>query len=220
MTLRALIFDFDGTILDTETHEYQAWQELYALHQAELPIALWARAVGTHGGFDPIGYLEERTGRAHDRVALTAAHRELVGARTAQLEPRPGIRALIANARRQGLALAVASSSNRPYIEDYLERLELASAFDAVCTASDVERVKPDPALFLLALTRLGVDPDEALVIEDSPNGVLAAQRAGIPCLVVPNEVTTSFVFPDYGCHRTSLAGIDVRYCAELLDCM
>jgi HAD superfamily hydrolase (TIGR01509 family) len=214
--LRALIFDFDGTILDTETPEYQAWQEIYSRHQAELPVELWARAVGTHNGFDPHAYLEECTGCAHDHAAVKALHRELTRVRLAGQPPREGIRELLAAAHEDGVALAVASSSHRAYITDFLTRLELTLFFDVLCTADDVARVKPDPALFLLALERLGVAAHEAVVIEDSPNGVLAAERAGIPCLVVPNDLTRLFTFPAYGTRRDSLSGVDLVYCASL----
>jgi HAD superfamily hydrolase (TIGR01509 family) len=214
--LRALIFDFDGTILDTETPEYLAWQEIYAQHEAELPVELWARAVGTHDGFDPHTYLEECTGRTHNHAALAALHPELTRARLSGLPPRAGIRELLMAARMEGIRLAVASSSHRAYLRDFLARLELAAHFDTICAADDVARVKPDPALFLLALERLGVAAGEAVVIEDSPNGVLAAQAAGIPCLVVPNDLTRVFSFPAYGIRRESLAGVDLAFCAEL----
>ena len=92
---------------------------------------------------------------------------------------------------RHGLKRAIVSSSSRRWIDLHLERLEETIGWDAICTADgDPARAKPAPTLYLEALALLGVDADEAIVFEDSPNGVRAAKAAGIYCVAVPNEVT------------------------------
>ena len=96
-----------------------------------------------------------------------------------------------------GLGRAVASSSSSAWVDGWLERHGLSSLVQAVCTRDHVERVKPAPDLFLLAASRLGVDPAACVVFEDSPNGLRAAHAAGMWCVVVPNAVTQGLAFEE-----------------------
>ncbi|WP_129630835.1 HAD family hydrolase [Candidatus Oscillochloris fontis] len=188
--LHALIFDFDGLILDTETPKYQAWQEVFAAYGCDLPMATWAQAVGSNQRFDPYRYLESLVGREldHDTLRATtrARFRELLGVP----RPLPGVVAYIEAAQRLDMRLAIASSSPRTWIDEHLSTLGLHHHFSIFCTIDDVARSKPDPDLYLLALERLGVSASQALALEDSPNGVRAAQAAGIYSIAVPNPVT------------------------------
>jgi putative hydrolase of the HAD superfamily len=190
--IKALLFDFDGLIQDTETPEVAAWQTVYARYGVEFPVELWGRIVGGNGGldFDPVAYLAAQTGRPVDpdlaRADKRVRDRELV-----RLEPaRTGVRAYLETGKRLGLKLAIASSSTHEWVDNQLVRLGLFEFFDAVICREQVKRVKPDPELFLTALQALGVRPDEALVFEDSSNGVRAGRAAGIRVVAVPNPVT------------------------------
>lgn len=192
--IRAIIFDFDGLILDTELPEYQAWQEIYHEHGSSLPLSLWVSTIGTHAsehGFDPVRFLENQIGQqSGDGDALWAQHKERSTELIAMQPVLPGVEAWIGEARRLGIRLAVASSSPRAWVHGHLCRLGLLQQFDAIRTSEDVSRTKPAPDLFLAALEALGVEPSEAVVIEDSPNGVTAAKRAGIFAIAVPNDLT------------------------------
>jgi beta-phosphoglucomutase-like phosphatase (HAD superfamily) len=98
------------------------------------------------------------------------------------------------------LKRAIVSSSNRAWVDMHLERLEEAVGWDAICTADgDPTRAKPSPTLYLAALASLGVDADEAVAFEDSPNGVRAAKAAGVFCVAVPNEVTRDLGLEEAG---------------------
>ncbi|MEZ4634839.1 MAG: HAD family hydrolase [Caldilineaceae bacterium] len=193
--IKAIIFDFDGLILDTESPEYQSWQEIYADHGCSLPLSKWGQLIGTANTFDPYAYLAEQSGRAVDRPSLQAKHRSRAIELIESLSPLPGVEDYIADAKRLGLRLAVASSSRRDWVEGHLTRLGLAHHFDAFSCADDVERVKPDPAIYRIAAERLGVAPSQAIALEDSPNGALAAKRAGIYCVTIPNPLTQQLVF-------------------------
>lgn len=166
--LQAIVFDFDGTILDTETPDFQTWQEIYRRYGVELPLDVWLQCVGGGTGeFDPGDYLEESLGREIDRTKLRKVRREQFLERVQAQPLMAGVVELIAAAERKGLKLAVASSSDRKWVASHLQRLALRGHFAAVVTAEDVERVKPDPALFRLAAQRLEVAPSNTVAIED-----------------------------------------------------
>jgi HAD superfamily hydrolase (TIGR01509 family) len=187
----ALIFDFDGLIIDTESPEFQAWTEIFVAHEVELDLATWAVGIGTLSTLDPYAELEKRVGRAIDRAEVRALRKQRHGELLA-LEPiRPGVLDYISEGRRLGMGIGVASSSPRSWVADHLTRLGIIDLFDCLCTSDDVVTVKPDPALYLLALDKLGAKADESIAFEDSPNGILAAKRAGLFCVAVPNPLTS-----------------------------
>ncbi len=212
--IQALIFDFDGTILDTESPEFDVWQGVYARHGEVLEIAEWGKGIGTWDAFDPHAHLERLTGSALDLDALRSEVRERVHETIRALEPISGVQETIRAAQDRGLRLAVASSSSRDWVTEHLARLGLLDSFESLSTRYDVERVKPDPGLYLHALTRLHLDPAQALAIEDSPNGAKAALAAGIRTLVVPNPVTRTLEFPS---GATRLERLDADVLDEIL---
>ena len=125
-------------------------------------------------------HLEELVGEPLEREALNERRYAHEIALIEAEELRPGIADYLAAARRHGLKRAIVSSSSRRWIDMHLERLEEAVGWDAICTADrDPARAKPAPTLYLEALDVLGVAADEAVVFEDSPNGVRAAKAAG-----------------------------------------
>jgi HAD superfamily hydrolase (TIGR01509 family) len=186
----ALIFDFDGLIIDTESPEFQTWLEIFRAHGVELDLATWAVGIGTLSTLDPYAELERRVGHPIDRAEVRAwrkrRHAELLA-----LEPvRPGVLDYIAEGRRLGMGIGVASSSPRSWVADHLTRLGIIQLFDSLSTSEDVVTVKPDPALYLVALGELNAAVNESIAFEDSPNGILAAKRAGLYCVAVPNPLT------------------------------
>jgi HAD superfamily hydrolase (TIGR01509 family) len=192
VVIRALIFDFDGLILETETPAYEAWAEVYREFGHELPKELWLEYIGREGGwFDALAYLEGLIGPRDDRDAIQerrdARKTELVMA----VAESAGLRALLSDARARGLRLAVCSSSTPKWVLGHLDRLDLRTFFDHIqCRDRPDLRAKPAPDLYLAACAGLGIRPDEAIAFEDSRNGMLAAQAAGMRCVVVPNELT------------------------------
>ena len=189
--IEALVFDFDGVIIDTEIPSYETWQEVYTAHGAHLDRTLWQRQIGggTHK-FDAVRHLEELTGVRLDRVAVEKSRKERHDALVRSTPLLPGVLEYIQEARQLGLKLGVASSSSHAWVEGHLAERGLLSLFQSVAAREDVARIKPDPALYLVALRRLGVSPDRAVAIEDSLNGLTAAKRAGMFCVAVPNPMT------------------------------
>jgi len=215
--IRALIFDFDGLILETEEPIYRSWKEVYEARGVALPFDLWVKTVGSSNqAFHPQRYLEERLGvpLAQDVIDRRVARRvELVLA-----EPlRPGVADLAMAAHAAGLKVAVASSSSRDWVKGHLERLGIAGLFDCLRARDDVEHVKPEPDLYLASLECLGVAAAEAVAIEDSPNGVTAAKSAGLRCVIVPNSITADLDVSQADLRLTSLADVTLPQLLEQL---
>jgi HAD superfamily hydrolase (TIGR01509 family) len=211
--LEALIFDFDGLIVDTEYPDFQAWREMCQQYGVELSIETWLPCVGTGATtqvFDPHRYLEEQAGRSLDREIIRARVKRR-GLELIEAQPiLPGVQELILEAKRRGLRLAVASSSSRAWVAGHLTRLGLIEYFETLACGDEVEYTKPHPDLYLSALERLGVRADQAIAFEDSLNGMLAARSAGIFCVVVPGSLTQYLTFEQVDVRLSSLAEVSL----------
>lgn len=193
MALKGLIFDFDGLIIDTEMPCYHAWVELFERYGGTFTIQDYGKIIGTDNSTnDPAIPLSELTGGLLDPATI---HTQIFK-RTQELidvQPLlPGVLDFLMATKQQGTPMAVASSSSRSWVEGFLVKQNIAHFFPVVCTSDDVQHVKPDPELFLLAAKKIGMLPAEVIVFEDSPNGIKAAKAAGMYCIAIPNELTIS----------------------------
>ncbi|MDP9252371.1 MAG: HAD family hydrolase [Chloroflexota bacterium] len=204
--IRALVFDFDGLILETETPAHQSWAEIYQEHGHELPMDLWHDYVGSDTGFDPAGHLAALVGEGFDATATQARRDARKTDLIAALDVMAGVRDYIADAKRLHLRLGVASSSSRAWVLGHLERLSLQPQWDAILTREDVARTKPAPDLYVAAVKALGVAPREAVAFEDSKNGIAAAKDAGLLCVAVPNALTAGMDLSRADLRLSSLA--------------
>ncbi len=210
--LKALIFDFDGLILDTEGPIFQSWQELYQSFGGQLTFESWSTIIGTVSNeYDHFEELEAQIGHPVDRANLSPQRRARELELIAQQSTRPGVENLLRQARLLGLKIGLASSSPCAWVENHLQRLGLIDYFDCLRARDDVSQVKPDPELYLNVLAELGVQAEEALVIEDSPIGVTAAKRAGLYCVVVPNDLTRQMSLEHADRQLATLAGVSLQ---------
>jgi HAD superfamily hydrolase (TIGR01509 family) len=215
--LRAIVLDFDGLVMDTETPIYEEWRAEYRRRGHDLTMDVWQHALGTFAGFDPCAHLSGLTGEAIDADSLRAEVRARNLVRCREQPLLPGVRERIAEARARALGTAVASSSTAAWVGGWLEHHVLAAEIDVVCTRDDVARVKPAPDLFLLAAARLGVEAAECVVFEDSPNGIRAARAAGMRCVAVPNAVTRELAVGEADLVIPSLAALTLAEIEERL---
>jgi HAD superfamily hydrolase (TIGR01509 family) len=217
----ALVFDFDGLILDTETCTYETTADIFAEHGETLDLAWWHSIIGTadHPHWSEI--LADRLGRPLDRAALVA-RRE---ARRLQvlhgLPPCAGVAELLDAAAAEGIRVAIASSSGLDWVGGHLDRLGLRSRFAAVVTRDDLGsasvRTKPAPDLFLLAAERLSIEPRRCVAFEDSPNGVAAARAAAMAVVAVPGPMTAGLDLSAADLVVRSLADIDLATLRQLV---
>ncbi|MGI8661804.1 MAG: HAD family hydrolase [Acidimicrobiales bacterium] len=189
--LEAIVFDFDGLVLDTETSSFTTAAEVFAAHGVELSLTWWSTIIGTaeHPHWSEI--LEAELGCAiADRDAVlaarTARHHELI-----ELELlRPGVASLLDEADAAGIPVAIASSSPEQWVLGHVERLGLSARFATVRAREHAPRSKPAPDLYLAACAALDAAPAASVALEDSSNGVTAAKAAGLVCVAAPCAMT------------------------------
>lgn len=196
MEFSAVLFDFDGVVVDTEWAIYQAWKRCFGAHGQPLPLEIYTRCIGTDfATWSPKTHLEELTGLAFDWHDLDASRQQEIMAELAHEGPMHGVVAWLETLKTRGIPCAVVSSSSHQWVDTWLEKLGLAPFFRTTVCRGDAPRIKPAPDLYLEAARQLSLDPSKCLVIEDSLNGMISAKAAGMPVWVVPNRVTECLDF-------------------------
>lgn len=203
--LKAVIFDFDGLIIDTETVWYEAYKDALFKHEVTLTIEQFALVIGTDDTvLDKyiLDNIKESSTISEIRELASQLFHEKIG----QPVLREGVEDYLIAAKESGLKIGLASSSKRDWVEKYLTQLDILSYFEVIKTRDDVSTVKPDPELYVQAINALGVNPEEAVAFEDSLNGLKAARAAGLKCVIFPNPVTTNLAFEDHSLRLSSMA--------------
>jgi HAD superfamily hydrolase (TIGR01509 family) len=212
VTLKALIFDFDGVIIDSETPDYLTWKDVFAQFSVDFPLEVWEKGMGaSSSAFDPLDYLEDQVKLIIDKKFLRDQRLDIYRAIVAGQPLMPGVHATMSRANQIGLKVGIASSAGSDWVHGHLKRLNLNRFIQVVCTGDEVEKAKPDPQLYRLALHRLGLTPQDALAIEDSPNGIRAARQAGLFCLAVRNPVNRNLRLDAASLVVDSLADIPIE---------
>lgn len=188
MTLAAIVFDFDGLIVDTENPGFISWQEIYQEFGATLHIDDWRHATGYVGGFDPGIHLEQILDRRLDWSQLIPKREARNWELTLQASVLPGIEQLLRGARENRLPVGVASNSENGWVEGGLRRLGLRDYVDAVVTRDMVINPKPAPDIYLKTVQTLQVEPGHAVALEDSEPGCRSAKQAGLKAVAIPNR--------------------------------
>jgi beta-phosphoglucomutase family hydrolase len=197
---RAVLWDMDGTLVDSADYHWQAWRDTMAREGHPITRDQFMASFGQRNdsilsqwlGSQATPELIERVGDAKEAI-----YRQLV--RQQGIEPLPGVSEWVRRLHQQGWRQAIASAAPRKNIETILEALHTADCFDAIVSAEDVHRGKPDPEVFLVAASKLDVPPSQCIVVEDALHGIEAAHAAGIKCIGVtrsgkplPADVTTN----------------------------
>lgn len=198
MTFAAVLFDFDGILVDTEWAIYQAWRRTFAKHGHDLPLEIYTRCIGSDfATWSPKAHLEDLTGSSFDWHDLDARRQQEIVAELHHEGPMPGVVAWLEELKRSGMPTAVVSSSSHHWVDGWLGRLGIGGYFATTVCRGDALRIKPAPDLFFEAARRLELNPQDCLVIEDSRNGLDAAKAAGMSVWAIPNRVTACLDFQD-----------------------
>jgi putative hydrolase of the HAD superfamily len=215
-TLGAIVFDFDGLVVDTEGAGFISWQEVYQRFGAELSLHDWSRATGYIGGFDPAVHLERLLGRRLDWSQIIPEREARNWALTLQASTLPGIEPLFQAARERGLRIGVASNSGNGWVEEGLKRLGLRTFVDAVVTREMVLNPKPAPDVYLKTAQTLGIEPNRTVALEDSEPGCRAAKQAGMKAVAIPNRFSERQDFQVADLIVRSAEALDLKRLEEL----
>jgi HAD superfamily hydrolase (TIGR01509 family) len=222
LTIRAIVFDFDGVIVETEEADYLSWREIWARFGLELALDQWAPSIGTRQSvatFSAFGDLSRLTGLPLSESEIQAEQRRVATELLAGTQALAGVLDWLEEASTAGMAVAIASSSSRRWVEGHLRRLGLEKWFPVLSCFDDCGAAKPDPASYRLACSRLGVAPSEAMAIEDSRNGLAAAKAAGLKCVVVPTVMTATMDFTPADLVLGSLQEATLAQVLDYLGC-
>ncbi len=198
----------DGVLVDGEPLHFEAVNLLMGEEGRAITLEQYKPYMGTKSGWSE---MISDFGLTKERSYYSARYLPLVLEQyRSKAAPMPGAVALVHSLRREGVPVAVASSSIRPWVEACLSKLGLADAFDVIVTGTEIENGKPDPEIYLLAAARLGVDPKRCLAIEDAPAGITSAKAAGMTCWAVRTEYTLGLALPDPHREFGSLVEVDL----------
>lgn len=184
----AVIFDMDGVLIDTEKHYNAAWCQ--AATEAGFPFtrehALLLRSCEAKEGEK---LMQGIFGPSFDYYAIRERRRELVKERLAQygLEKKPGVEEILRFLRAKGIKTAVATATALDITKSHLTTIGVCDLFDSIVSAKNVAHGKPEPDVYLYACEQIGERPQDCMAVEDSPNGILAAYRAGLRTVMVPD---------------------------------
>lgn len=196
---KAVLFDFDGIIIDSEWPIYESWKRAFEAEGQTLAIETYVQCIGSDfDTWSPEKYLEELTGEEFDWPAINAKRQVELEADLEGVQPLPGVLDLFEKFVSTGSGakkLAVVSSSSHHWVDSWLEKLDLVRFVDHVVCRGDAPRIKPAPDLYLEAVKRFSLKPEECVVIEDSLNGVIAGNDAGCPTIAVPSRLTSCLDF-------------------------
>jgi HAD superfamily hydrolase (TIGR01509 family) len=197
LPFEAIIFDHDGTLIDTERADLEACQRLYQECGVEISIEYWAEhIVGHMGGYELIlTELTQRNGHGATRDSLWQRFKELWAITLENVELMPGVASLVSSLHAAGYPLAIATASDRAWTTRWLTRFNLWPYFQVIATGDDVVNNKPAPDVYLFAAAQLGVEPERCLVFEDSLAGLKAAKAAGMTVVAVPSPLTQTLDF-------------------------
>ncbi len=187
VVVEAVVFDFDGLLMDTESSMLASWQHEWRQHGLELDLDTF---FADHGGDvteERYAELARVVGPAYDRDASHARRIAYRNRLHSTLGLSPGIPQWLGKAQDLGIRLAVASSSPREWVGGLLAGVGCLERFEFIACGDEVPTPKPDPGVYLLALHRLGLSAAQAIAVEDSPHGVAAAKAAGMRCVAIPN---------------------------------
>ncbi len=206
--LKLIIFDFDGLLVNSEYVVFDALKQLFKRYKKKLTWDYFKRYIGI-----PVA---DALKNYHEDFMLSISYRQFVKERNTivqqffrtKLRLMPGVKKLLNMLAKQPVSLAIATSGKRVYISDSLKRFKIERFFKTVVCVEDVKRGKPHPDLIIETLRKTWVSPEESIIIEDSPKGIEAAQRAKIKSIAIPTKNVAKTYFRGATYIRSSIRNL------------
>lgn len=216
MTIKGIIFDFDGLIVDTESPELKAWEDFFRGYDLEFPIHEYCKNIGhTFDDAMPLNFLQSKLGiQLNEQEAYT----EFKQRKLALMDQEPlcdGVLDYLKEAKEMDIKIGLASSAIREWVDYHLDKHNISDYFDCIKTREDVENPKPEPDLFATAVACIDIQPREAIAFEDSYNGIISAKKAGLFAVAVPNNVTINSDFSQADLVISRLSDISLAHLIE-----
>lgn len=194
--MKAVLFDFDGVIIDSEWPIYQSWSNLFKREGQELKVEDYVKCIGSDfATWSPEAFLEELTGREFDWKSENEARQIYIEEQLEGVKPLEGIVKLLEFLKQHDISCAIVSSSSHNWVDGWLEKLNLMQYFTDVVCKGDAAKIKPAPDLYLEGCRRFNAEVNECVVLEDSYNGILAANAAGCISYAIPSRLTSVLEF-------------------------
>lgn len=216
--IKAVIFDFDGLIVDTESVWYESFHDVMQRYGVNFTIQEYKEYLGTDG----TRLFEAMCSRANHQltvdVLLKEARKSYCGIME-DMDLREGVYEYLIDAKKMGLKIGLASGSEETAIVPYLKRYKIYDFFEVIKTKNDVKRIKPDPELYRKAIADLGITKEEVFSFEDSVHGLTAAVAAGVKCVVVPNPMIKDFHFENYAYKISSMGDMKFSDVLTKISC-
>lgn len=215
--IKAIIFDFDGLIIDTESVWYESYKETLLSYQFELPLAEFGECIGSDETVLHT-YFKKNLGESCNVDEIETRAFDIYKTKMSSPVARIGVLDYLQEASEMGYKIGLASSSSKEWVTKYLDELGLLNYFEVIVTRDDVQKVKPAPDLYLKASKDLNINSSEAIAFEDSLNGSIAAMSAGLNCVIVPNPVTELSAFENYALRLKSMSEKSLSEVIELIE--
>ncbi len=215
--IKAIIFDFDGLIIDTESVWYESYKETLKSYQFDLPLAEFGECIGSDETVLNT-YFKKNLGESCNVDEIETRAFDIYKTKMSSPEARIGVLDYLQEANKTGYKIGLASSSSKEWVTKYLDELGFLNYFEVIVTRDDVKKVKPAPDLYLKAIKELHINSCEAIAFEDSLNGSIAAITAGLKCVIVPNPVTELSAFENYSLRLKSMSEKSLSEVIELIE--
>lgn len=214
--VKALVFDLDGTIIDTEKSLFESYRQAFLYYEYDLTLDVWGKWVGGVGTpKKACDYVAKQTGLEINFEKIQEIHKETFFQLIKKEKPLPGVLEMLEAGKLAGFRIGLATNSPSSWANYFLDTLKIREYFDNVFTSDHVKQPKPAPEIYKKSVAYFNVEPKEAIAFEDSVIGSLAAKRANLFTIAIPSTLTKEATFDHVDLQVDSMKHVDLHALTE-----